>query len=128
MKPNLKIIATFLAVILIMALVVPTAAFASILPSDTIPTKATITGSGSPPIIKALWELPDTDFDVPGTQVDIVPSGTRDVKVYIVVMDPNGRDDIAQVFADVFDPYGNLKEQVHAEWLDPHDPTDEIFV
>ncbi len=128
MKPDLKIIATSLAVILIVSLVVPTAAFASILPSDTIPTKATITGSGSPPIIKALWELPDTDFDVPGTQVDIVPSGIRDVVVYIVVTDPNGRDDIAQVFANVFDPYGNLKEQVHAEWLDPHDPTDEIEI
>lgn len=125
MKSKPRIIASLLAAVLIASLFVPTTAFATVVPGETVPMEAVITGTSSPPVIKAQWELPDNDFDTPGTQVDIVPSGTKNVIVYIVVTDPNGRNDISQVFADVFDPYGNLKIQVAAEWLDPHNPVHE---
>ena len=128
MRARPTIIACLLAAVLTVVLVDPTTALAAVVPGETVPTEATITGTGSPPIIKALWELPDNNFDIPGTQVDIVPSGTKDVLVYIVVVDPNGRGDIAQVFADVLDPYGNFKMSVAAEWLDPDYPRHETEI
>jgi hypothetical protein len=115
-----KMVAISVIVGLLAALVMPlSASGAEILPSDTIPTQATITGGGSPPIVKAQWELADDDETVPGTQVNIVPSGDKAMCAYIVVTDPNGRGDIAQVHADVYHPDGSFKFQVLATKLDP---------
>ena len=121
---RMKVLAIPVTLALVLTLALPMATLAAIIPGETVPTTATITGSGSPPIIKAQWELPDDYPDVPGTQVDIVPSGTRMMYAYVVVMDPNGRNDIAQVFCDVYHPDGTLKFQVHGVKLEPTDPVD----
>jgi hypothetical protein len=114
-----KMVAIAVIVGLLAALVMPlSVSGADIIPSDIIPTEAVITGSGSPPIIKAQWELADDDPTIPGTQVDIVPSGDKAMCAYIVVTDPNGRDDIAQVHADIYHPDGSFKFQVLATKLD----------
>lgn len=103
-------VALVMVIALVLALVTPVAALGEVRPSPYVPTKAVITGAGSPPEIKCQWELPD-DADpshiLPGTQVAIVPSddpGPKEVQAYIVVTDPNGRDDISRVFADVYYP------------------------
>jgi hypothetical protein len=105
-----KLWGILLSMSLVLALLLPITASAEVRPSPDVPTKATITGVGSPPEIKYQWELPD-DADpthtLPGTQVAIVPSddpGPKEVQAYIVVTDPNGRDDISRAFADVYYP------------------------
>lgn len=116
---RMKVLAIAVTMALVLALLLPATALATVVPGETVPTTATITGSGSPPIIKAQWELPDDYPAIAGTQVDIVPSGTKMMYAYIVVMDPNGRGDIAQVFCDVYHPDGTFKFQVHGVLLDP---------
>lgn len=122
---RVKIAVICLTLALVVALLMPMTALATVVPGETVPTEAVITGTGSPPIVKAQWELPDDDPTIAGTQVDIVPSGDKEVTVYIVVTDPNGRADIAQVFADVYHPDGSFKFQVSAVKLDPANP-DEV--
>ena len=121
---RMKVLAIAVTLALVLTLVLPATVLAVVVPGDTVPTTATITGSGSPPIIKAQWELFDDYPDVPGTQVDIIPSDTKMMYAYIVVMDPNGRGDIAQVFCDVYHPDGSFKFQVHGVRLDPAVPAD----
>jgi hypothetical protein len=91
-------------------------------------------GSGSPPTIQYLWVLPDEDSTEAGTQVNIIPSNTRnDIYACIVVSDPQGRDDIKNVWVDVEHPdctrdssCGEFKYQVHAEKLDIEEDYQEI--
>ena len=121
---RMKVLAIAVTLALVLTLLLPATVLAVVVPGDTVPTTATITGSGSPPIIKAQWELFDNYPDEPGTQVDIIPSDTKMMYAYVVVTDPNGRGDIAQVFCDVYHPDGSFKFQVHGVLLDPAVPAD----
>lgn len=81
----------------------------------TVSTTATITSAtGSAPIVKKQWEIVDEDLTTPGVQINIVPSGTKWLKSYSVIRDPNGRDDIVNVYVDVYHPDGTFKYQRHA--------------
>ncbi|AIY90547.1 hypothetical protein [Geoglobus acetivorans] len=88
---------------------------------------------GSPPWIKAKWELwldPNTDDEFIltdadparlGTQGDIVPGDGATFYSFVIVSDPNGIEDISDgnVYVDVYHPTcgygdGSFKYQVHA--------------
>jgi hypothetical protein len=57
------------------------------------------------PVVKYCFILPDEDDQKDCVQVHICPSDWRlDIYAYLVVRDPEGRDDIFQVFAQVFHP------------------------
>lgn len=88
---------------------------------QTIPMSALISGSGSPPFIKYKWELPDDCPNEVGTQVLPVLSDDPAAKImygYVVATDPNGRNDLAAVYLDIFHPdavpeCGSFKFQIH---------------
>ena len=65
-------------------------------------------GGGSDPnapVVKYCWILPDEDLQKECVQIHIKPSDWRlDIYAWLVVTDPEGRDDIYQVFAQVFYP------------------------
>ena len=66
-------------------------------------------GTGDPgvdaPEIEFAWVFPDEDLTKSGTQVNCVPSGSReDVEVKIIISDPNGLDDIEDVKAQIIYP------------------------
>ncbi len=98
--------------------------------------------SGSPPWIKAKWELwldpntkalTDVDPSKPGTQGDIVPGGDTYFYTFVIVSDPNGISDLSNgnVYVDVWHPEcgwgdGSFKYQVHAWDITP--PTDDFGV
>lgn len=64
-------------------------------------------GAGSPPVIEYLWILPDENVYDAGTQLYPTLSSERnDIYMCIVVSDEQGREDVAQVFADVYHPDG----------------------
>ncbi|HEC94554.1 MAG TPA: hypothetical protein ENI45_01145 [Thermoplasmatales archaeon] len=59
----------------------------------------------SAPVVKHCWILPDEDLQKECVQIHINPSDWRtDIYAWMVVKDPEGRDDIYQVFAQVFYP------------------------
>jgi hypothetical protein len=88
-------------------------------------TTATISGGGSPPTVQYVWVLPDEDAIVSGTQLWPDLSQERnDIYACVVVSDPQGRDDIKNVYVDVYHPDGSFKYQVHAEKLVPGDTSD----
>lgn len=81
----------------------------------TVTTNAVINSpTGEAPIVKKQWEIVDEDLTAPGVQINIVPSGVKMLKSYSVVRDPNGRDDIVNVYVDVYHPDGSFKYQRHA--------------
>jgi len=109
-----KILAITLVVIL--SLAVPMTAMAA-----PIDTEALVGGSGSAPYVCAKFETPDHDPLLDGTQIEPVAGGTRLVKFYVVVGDPNGLDDISAVYVKVYHPLpdGSFKFQldaVRASW------------
>jgi len=64
---------------------------------------------GSPsvdaPVVEYCWILPDEDDQADCVQIHVNPSDWRmDIFAFMVVTDPEGRDDIFQVFAQVFHP------------------------
>jgi hypothetical protein len=64
-------------------------------------------GGGNPPTMEYVWVLPDEDPLEPGTQLFPKLSDQRnDIYACIVTSDPQGRDDVQQVFVDVFHPSG----------------------
>ena len=70
-----------------------------------------------PPIVKVKWEYDEDDgyHDAsvsPGLQVAPNLFGTRTVGYYAVVTDPNGRETVASVYADVWHPDGSYKYQI----------------
>ena len=84
----------------------------------TIPGGTTQGGSENlPPYIKVKWEYDeeaaehDSCIDL-GLQVAPELFGTRTVGYYAVVTDPNGRETVANVYADVYHPDGSYKYQV----------------
>lgn len=101
-----KLLAITLAVIL--SLSVPMTALAA-----TIDTGAVVGGSGSAPYVCAKFETPDHD-PLDGTQIEPVAGGTRVVKFYVVVGDPNGIPDVSAVYIKVYHPDGSFKFQLHA--------------
>jgi len=101
-----KLLAITLAVML--SLAVPMTAMAA-----TIDTEAVVGGSGSAPYVCAKFETPDHS-PVDGTQIEPVPGGTRLVKIYVVVGDPNGVDDISAAYVNVYHPDGSFKFQLDA--------------
>ena len=80
---------------------------------ETVDTQATVGGSGSPPFICAKFETPDHD-PAPDTQIMPIPEGTRLVKFYVIVGDPNGVDDVASVDVTVRYDDGTEKFQLRA--------------
>ena len=63
------------------------------------------TGALDAPIIHYAWVWEDEDLTTTGTQVNCVPSGSKeDVEVKIVISDPNGLDDIEDVKAQIIYP------------------------
>ena len=84
-----------------------------------IPITAMISGGGCPPVVEYLWVLPDEDNITEGTQIGSY-SGINRTDIYgcLVVSDPNGRDDISDVWVDVYHPNGSFKYQAHAVKLD----------
>ncbi len=93
----------------------------------SITTLASIDGSGSPPTVEYVWVLPDEDPLTSGTQLWPALSDTRnDIYACIVVSDPQGRDDIQNVYVDVYHPNGSFKYQVHAVKLDIDQDEEEI--
>jgi len=104
----------YLLLALALALVLTAVALPA-LAQEEVTTSAVITGEGSPPRVKAKWELsPNDDPAVPGIQIipNPAPNETA-ICVYAVVEDPNGIEDITAVYADVYHPDGSLKVQVH---------------
>lgn len=85
---------------------------------------AKITGGGTPPVIAYTWVLPDEDSATAGTQIWPFASAERtDLYACVVVTDPNGRDNVADVFIDVYHPQGaplcgSQKYQVHGVKMD----------
>lgn len=97
----------------------------------TVDTVAVIDGAGLVPFVKAKWEVGprgDDDPTRPGVQVipnlssivnGQVATGETTICVYAVVTDPNGPNDISDVFFDVYEPAAHcaaptvFKVQVH---------------
>lgn len=93
MKRTTKIFALLITVIVTAAMVAP------MVMAQDIPTSGVVTGSMTPPIIKAKWELPD-DADepshlTPGTQVLPEACTDKPIEFFMVARDPNGAADIA---------------------------------
>ena len=101
-----KILAVALAIVLTLASTLTVTA-------ATMDTEAVVGGSGSAPYVCAKFETPDHD-PADGTQIEPVPGGTRLVKFYVVVGDPNGVDDISAVYVKVYHPDGSFKFQLDA--------------
>jgi hypothetical protein len=107
MNTKNKTIAVLMAAIMVSAVVVPMAM------AVDVPTSAVITGAGNPPTIEYKWETPDED-PAPKTQIYPNPGGDKDLVIWVVVSDPNGIQDIVNVYVDVYNPDGTLKYQLHA--------------
>jgi hypothetical protein len=101
-----KILAVVLAIVLTLASTLAVAA-------ADMDTEAVVGGSGSAPYVCAKFETPDHDPAL-GTQIEPVPGGTRLVKFYVVVGDPNGVDDISATYVKVYHPDGSFKFQLDA--------------
>ena len=101
-----KILAITLAIVLTLA---PTLA---VMAAD-VDTDAVVGGAGSAPYVCAKFETPDHSVDL-GTQIEPVAGGTRIVKFYVVVGDPNGVNDISAVYIKVYHPDGSFKFQLDA--------------
>jgi len=68
---------------------------------------ASISGTGAPPTVEYGWILPDEDDMTSGTQTNPSLGAERnDIHACVVVSDPQGRDDIQNVYVDVFHPAG----------------------
>ena len=113
-----------LAILLALALVLSFTAIpvmAEVQEEDVL-TSGVIAGGGSPPVIKAKWELPDDDPLTPGCQI-IPPPGTwnpatgletegvNPLVVWAVVRDDEGIGDIMTVQNEVLEPDGTMKWQ-----------------
>ncbi len=94
-----KITATFAALLMVLAIYVPMGA------AQNIPTTASVTGAGTPPVIETIFVLDDSGdaaHVTPGTQILPTPgSGANAVQTtfwkYAVVTDGNGIADIIKV-------------------------------
>jgi hypothetical protein len=70
-----------------------------------------------PPYIKVKWEYDEGSYEhdsciEDGLQVAPTLYGTRTVGYYAVVADPNGRETISHVYADIWHPDGTFKYQI----------------
>ncbi len=71
----------------------------------TFPESATIGGGSAPPVIQYIWVLPDEDIYTSETQLYPDLSEERnDIYSCVVASDPQGRDDIQNVYVDVYHP------------------------
>lgn len=101
-------------------------------------TSAVVDGTGTPPVINAMWMLPDMQSNVAGIQYgtvgnphqhddDMTTAGIqvapnlgdwpekRKLEFWVAAEDPNGIGDIIDVFLKVFHPNGSEKYQLHLE-------------
>jgi len=101
-----------LALALLLVVVTP------VLANDELPTDASVDPCGTPPFIKAKWELSENDDpDRAGIQIIPNPSdtafpgepGETEICVYAVVTDPNGALDVTGVYFNVYYPDGTPK-------------------
>ena len=75
--------------------------------TEGVPTHATVLIPPKPPKVQYKWEKPD---DTPGdgyTHVYPIPGQTVTVEKYVVVCDPNGKEDIEKVIVRTFYPLLN---------------------
>lgn len=94
-----KILAMLTAMLMVLAMYVPMVA------AQDIPTKALVSGAGTPPVIECIFVLNDTGDPTHGTfGTAILPnpgSGLDEVLTsfwkYVIVSDPNGINDISKV-------------------------------
>jgi hypothetical protein len=89
---------------------------------EEIEVGAYVDPQGSPPVIKAKWEIYDEDPIKYGTQITINPADDPEPKKLwsiIAVTDPNGAADIVNVYLDLYHPDCTFKYQVHAEEITP---------
>ncbi len=74
---------------------------------DVSETAHISSGGSAPPVVHYAWVLPDEDDYVEGTQIWPELSDERnDIYACVVVGDPQGRDDIQNVYVDVYHPVG----------------------
>ena len=82
--------------------------------SEVLNVGAQVNSEGNVSVVEFAWILPD-DLPTAGTQIDIVPSDTHDdIYACIVMSDPEGRETIGNVYAEVYLPNGEHKYQKHA--------------
>ncbi len=73
----------------------------------TVGEEALIAPGGSPPTSHYAWVLPDEDSLTVGTQLYPDLSEERnDIYACVVTSDPQGRDDVQNVYVDVYHPVG----------------------
>lgn len=79
--------------------------------AQTTPTQAYYSGSGAgtPPVIKAKWELPDEDPIKPWTQVNPPMSyqGNKTIDYWVIVTDYDGWNSVDAAYVDVYHPNNN---------------------
>lgn len=103
---------------------------------ETATTSAVIPATGQPPVVNAMWMLPDMQAGVAGVQygtaanahqhdddmtqtgIQVMPNlgdlpGQRALQYWVMVEDPNGLGDIQDVFIKVYHPDGSFKYQLH---------------
>jgi len=99
-----KILAIVLALVTLLVAAVPALADGPVTTDVTVLAQ----GGGGAPIIKCKWETPDDDLTKDGTQVDppLVWEAYKPVKYWAIVTDPEGKDNVAAVYVDVFHPAG----------------------
>jgi len=121
-----KVMALVLTLVLLLAIVVPTAAFAEDM--NTTSSVNVATGGGETPFVKCKWEqqppavepsLEDGDptHATPGFQIlpPLVAGATKTIQYFAVVTDEEDGGNVQQVFADVYhpmyspEPYGPSK-------------------
>jgi len=113
-----KILALTLTVLLVIAVLAPTAALAQEIPGTTAVNVAE--GGGTPPVVMCKWEqqplavnpnYEDSDpaHSIPGFQLlpPLAACATKTIEYYAVVTDNESGGNVAQVFADVYHPEGS---------------------
>jgi len=95
------VLVTLVAMMMVATMMLPAVA-------NDVPTSAEINGGDIAPVVQYSWELPDDDLTTPGTQVEPVPDGTKDVDKYVVVYHPVSADKIGSVKVETYDPNGVL--------------------
>lgn len=101
-----KILAGTIALLMVTVMVMPV--FGD--QPTTMDSNAQVTGSSTAPEIRYAWEVPDAMPGTPGTQVEPIPGGVREVRKYIVVYCASGATNIDYVHETTRYPDGRTTE------------------
>lgn len=96
-----KILAAIVAMLMVAVMAMPAIGQD---PGANVPTSAEINGGDIAPEVQYSWELPDDDLTTPGTQVEPVPDGTKEVDKYVVVYHSVSADKIGSVKVETYYP------------------------